>query len=105
MGCTVREHGTQHDAHLGRYSIVKHRLGFHLVPEDDASIAVPDFLDKAGIRPVGIFALENFSGENRLVGGADFCKRNVVHAERHAEHFLQFLVDADFVCETCIFRH
>ena len=102
---SVREHGAQHDAHLCRYGIVKHGLRFHLVSEDDAAVAVSDFLDKAGFRPVGVLALEYLSGEDCLVGRADFGKRDVVYAERHAEHLLQLLADADFFCEPCIVRH
>ena len=102
---TVCKYGAQHHANLCRYSIVKHRLRFHLVPKDDASVAVPDFLDKASLGPVGVLALEHLSGKYRLVSGADFGKRNVVHAERHTEHFLQFLVNTDFFCKACVVRH
>ena len=102
---TVREHGAQHHAHLRCHGIVKHRHRFHLVPENRAAVAVLNFLDKAGFGPVGVLALENLACEERLVGGRDFGKRNVVHAERHTEHFLQFLVDADFVCEAGVVGH
>ena len=40
-----------------------------------------------------------------MVGGADFGERNVVYAERHTEHFLQFLTDTDFVCKACVVGH
>ena len=102
---SVRKHGTQHYAHLRCHGIVEHGLRFHLVPEDDSSVAVPDFLDKAGFCPVGVLALENLAREDCLVGRADFGNRNVVHAERHAEHFLQFLADADFFCKSRIVCH
>ena len=102
---TVRKYGAQHHAHLRGDGIVEDGLRFKFVPENHAAIAVLDFLDKARFCPVAVLALENLSGEERLVSGRDFAERNFVHAERHAEHLLQLLADTDVVCEPRVFRH
>ena len=101
---TVHEHGAQHGAHLRGDEGIEDDLRFHGVLEDGLSILL-DFLDEARFVPFAVLALEHLARKDGLVGGADFGERNLVYAERHAEHFLQFLVDADFMCEPRVFRH